>query len=352
MLLALGVLAGASPASAVPPPDDPAAVPSDASSVLVAGFDQLTDPSPELLALRDQVADLSMRTQEAADAHAVAAERAEQAHEREGDAVHDALIARMRAARARAELGRYAADAYINGGHSADIAAALEASSPTDLVTRQNMLNAVADERADLLRQLRDAQADAETAQRRAQTARAQAVAAEADAAAQARAAQDAQDEATALLATEVGRALVAQARAAAVVDAAAARQRALELAANGGTQAGAAAVAAAFTHLGKPYAWGATGPDTFDCSGLTQAAWASAGVTIPRVSRDQFSALGKVDRADLIPGDLVFFGSPVHHVGMYIGDGMMIHAPKPGDVVRVAPAFWSDYVGAARPGL
>ena len=73
-------------------------------------------------------------------------------------------------------------------------------------------------------------------------------------------------------------------------------------------------------------------------------------GVSIPRVSRDQINAGERVSRKDLAPGDLVFFGSPIHHVGMYVGGGMMIHAPNSGDVVKIAPAFRSNYVGACRP--
>jgi cell wall-associated NlpC family hydrolase len=345
--VAAAVLCVAPPAAADPQPDP--------STVLDDGFAQIVDPSPELVALHDQVVELSRRAQAAADSHAAAVQRAEQARSRKEAATRAAQRAQARVVAAREALGRYATTAYINGGGPAGVAAALDAADPTDLVTRQNMLNAVADTRADLLRELRDAQEDAAAARARAAAAHARAVAATRAAEQQARSAQQAQDEAQALLDTAVGQALLEQARAAAAASAtaaAAARERAAQLAAQGGTAAGAAAVEAAFTHLGKPYQWGGTGPEAFDCSGLTQWAWAAAGVSIPRVSRDQFAALTKVDREDLIPGDLVFFGAPVHHVGMYIGDGLMIHAPKPGDVVRVAPAFWDDYVGAARPGL
>ena len=108
--------------------------------------------------------------------------------------------------------------------------------------------------------------------------------------------------------------------------------------------------VSVAKKYLGARYVWGATGPNTFDCSGFTSYVYRQVGVSIPRTSREQINAGERVSRGDLAPGDLVFFGSPIHHVGMYIGGGMMIHAPNSGDVVRIAPAFRSNYVGACRP--
>jgi peptidoglycan DL-endopeptidase CwlO len=118
-------------------------------------------------------------------------------------------------------------------------------------------------------------------------------------------------------------------------------------------------AVAVAMAQLGSPYVWGAEGPSTFDCSGLTSFAYAAAGVTIPRVSRAQFAAyagMRPVDRLHLVPGDLVFFadnpGSPstIHHVGMYIGRGLMVEAPYTGAVVRTSSIMRSSYAGAVRP--
>jgi cell wall-associated NlpC family hydrolase len=109
-------------------------------------------------------------------------------------------------------------------------------------------------------------------------------------------------------------------------------------------------ALDAALDQMGKPYRWGASGPDSFDCSGLTSWAYATAGVTIPRNSAMQYAALPHVDSNDWQPGDLLFFGSPIHHVGMYIGNGQMVHAPFTGTQVRVNLAGRPDLVGAARP--
>jgi cell wall-associated NlpC family hydrolase len=109
------------------------------------------------------------------------------------------------------------------------------------------------------------------------------------------------------------------------------------------------AAVAEAYRQLGKPYKWAAAGPDSFDCSGLTMWAWARAGVSLPHSSRAQFDLGTHVSQSELRPGDLTFYGSPIHHVGIYIGNGNMINAPQTGDVVRIASAFRDDYVGAVR---
>jgi cell wall-associated NlpC family hydrolase len=117
--------------------------------------------------------------------------------------------------------------------------------------------------------------------------------------------------------------------------------------AANGGAQA---AVDAALSQVGKPYQWGAAGPDSYDCSGLTMWAWAHGGVGLPHNSGAQYSATARVDRDDLAPGDLLFYGSPIHHVGMYIGNGQMVEAPYSGASVRVVSMSRSDYVGAGRP--
>ncbi|MEU2621194.1 NlpC/P60 family protein [Streptomyces sp. NPDC007157] len=106
------------------------------------------------------------------------------------------------------------------------------------------------------------------------------------------------------------------------------------------GTKA-AKAIAFARAQVGKPYVWGATGPGSYDCSGLSQAAWKAAGVSLPRTTYDQVNAGTTVSLADAQPGDLVFFYDDVSHVGVYIGNGMMIHAPKPGAYVREESIYY-----------
>lgn len=109
--------------------------------------------------------------------------------------------------------------------------------------------------------------------------------------------------------------------------------------------------VAIAKSKLGAPYAWGAAGPNSFDCSGFTLWVYARVGVSLPHSSRAQINSGQRVSRANLAPGDLVFFGSSViHHVGIYVGGGMYIHSPHSGDVVKLSSVNRSDYAGACRP--
>lgn len=110
--------------------------------------------------------------------------------------------------------------------------------------------------------------------------------------------------------------------------------------------------VAIAMSKLGAPYKWAASGPDMFDCSGFTMWCYAQIGVSLPHSSRAQINVGQRVSKANLEPGDLVFFGrSTIHHVGIYVGNGNYVHAPSTGDVVKVSSlGARSDYVGACRP--
>jgi len=114
-------------------------------------------------------------------------------------------------------------------------------------------------------------------------------------------------------------------------------------------TAAAQTAVDAALSKLGSAYVWGATGPGSFDCSGLLLWAYQKAGITLPRNSAAQAQYGTPVPRDQLQPGDLVAYYSPVSHIGMYIGDGKMVHAPTSGDVVKISP-LQSQYAGATRP--
>jgi cell wall-associated NlpC family hydrolase len=98
----------------------------------------------------------------------------------------------------------------------------------------------------------------------------------------------------------------------------------------------GQTAVEIAVAQLGKPYRWGGSGPNSFDCSGLTSYAWAQAGVTVPRTSGAQYAGTTRISRSELRPGDLVFYHSPISHVAMYIGDGRVVEAPNSGNNVRI----------------
>lgn len=110
-----------------------------------------------------------------------------------------------------------------------------------------------------------------------------------------------------------------------------------------------AAAVAEAKRQIGKPYRWGAEGPDSFDCSGLTLWAWRAGGKSLPHSSRAQYSATSRVPVSAIQPGDLTFYGSPIHHMGIYVGNGQMVEASQTGTPVRYASIYRRDLVGVGR---
>ena len=111
----------------------------------------------------------------------------------------------------------------------------------------------------------------------------------------------------------------------------------------------GAQALQAAISRLGYPYIWGAAGPTSFDCSGLVMWAYQQVGISLPHFTVSQYNSGVHVSRNDLEPGDLIFFFSDISHVGMYIGNGMMIDAPNFGEDVKVQPIYWNAFVGAVR---
>ena len=112
-----------------------------------------------------------------------------------------------------------------------------------------------------------------------------------------------------------------------------------------------AAAVHYAMAQIGKAYVYGAAGPSAYDCSGLTMAAWGSAGVGLPHSSSAQYGSGTHISESQLQPGDLVFYYSPISHVGMYIGNGMIVNAENPSAGIRVTGLHSMPYVGAVRPG-
>jgi len=115
-------------------------------------------------------------------------------------------------------------------------------------------------------------------------------------------------------------------------------------------TAAGERAVRYAVEQLGKPYEWGAEGPATYDCSGLTSEAGGAAGTPIPRTSQEQWARLERIDLADLRPGDLVVYFPEATHVALYLGDGMVVQAPRPGARIKVSPVAANPVLGAVRP--
>ncbi|MFI1416215.1 NlpC/P60 family protein [Streptomyces sp. NPDC020707] len=115
-------------------------------------------------------------------------------------------------------------------------------------------------------------------------------------------------------------------------------------------TPEGGEALRYAVAQIGKPYEWGAEGPDSYDCSGLTSRAWTDAGRPIPRTSQEQWARLPRVPLSDLRPGDLVVYFPEATHVAMYLGDGLVVQAPRPGARIKVSPLAANPVLGAVRP--
>jgi cell wall-associated NlpC family hydrolase len=109
--------------------------------------------------------------------------------------------------------------------------------------------------------------------------------------------------------------------------------------------------LAFALSQIGKPYQWGGAGPDSYDCSGLVMVAWAKAGVSFPHSAQDQYDLTQRVGVANLVPGDLVFFGTPkdVYHVGIYVGHGDMVDAPETGQDVHIQSIYELNLLGGGR---
>ena len=267
---------------------------------------------------------------------------------------HDAEQAGVELRDAQERLGARAAAAYIQGPGN-DLAAVLESNDPDDTLDRVQVLDLLARQDGDLMDTLRVA-GDNYQARKRALEAT-----------------QRQQAQQVARLDTkksEVER-TVARTRSL-LADVKAADRARLLAAANssGGSGSGssgggaqpapvpnvpasggaAKAVAYARAQVGKPYSYGAAGPGSFDCSGLTMMAWAQAGVSLPHSAAAQYDATRHISRSELQPGDLVFSYNPISHVAIYIGGGQWIAATHTGDYVRVQP-LGSSVVGYGRPG-
>jgi cell wall-associated NlpC family hydrolase len=113
---------------------------------------------------------------------------------------------------------------------------------------------------------------------------------------------------------------------------------------------AGSKAAEYACNQIGKWYQWAANGPTTFDCSGLTQAAWQSQGVSLAHYTATQYSQTSRVSRSNLRPGDLVFYYSDLHHMAMYVGNGLVVHAPQTGEQIKMAKMDFLPVYGFGRP--
>jgi cell wall-associated NlpC family hydrolase len=255
---------------------------------------------------------------------------------------------------------------YESGGRVTLLATVLAGTDPADAMSRLHTLGSLLS-----FDSVGVATADAATTGAAQRAASLQSTAshvtklqqAAADAATQIQTLLGAQRTALVAAGTQV-RQLVAQRQAALAAASAQNFQTALAAAAGGTlpssttppTAIAAGAIQVARTRLGDPYVWGATGPNSFDCSGLTQWAYAHVGIQLPRVAADQWNAGPHLSLDALLPGDLLFWATDVsnpatiHHVAIYLGGGMMLAAPHTGDVVKIQPVYLSGYIGATRP--
>ena len=319
------------------------------------------------------------------------------AQQRAEVAAADAAAATAALGVAREDVVAFARRSYMQGSTYPEVAALLTAADPSQLIERAALLEAAGSHRSDVLDTVTVLQEQAARADVVARTAVVEADQLQADAAAALEVAQaaevSARDQAATVAAEQAGletelaavqeelRDLVgakeAAERAAAVTPPPAAPPAGPPPASSGddtpagpgSSSAAQTAIDAAVRYLGTPYAWGGGGrngpgpglaPDEgvigFDCSGLTQYAYAQAGISIPRNSRAQYAALPKVSADDLQPGDLVFWasnpGNPatIYHVAIYLGNGRIVQAPESGDVVKVSNMWWAGYAGAVRP--
>lgn len=252
----------------------------------------------------------------------------------------------------RTSIGEFAAAEYRTGGVDTTVQL-LVADDPKEFLAQMSTAQAFAGQQGDLLRQLQSEQKRL-SEQRAAREAELTRYREAKDAAAERKKAADA----SAAKAKAVLDRLTAAERAR--LQAAEERERARSRTSRSderippppsGSGRGAIALNYARAQLGEPYVFGAEGPGSWDCSGLTMMAWRQAGVSLPHSSRQQYAVSAKVSRSQLQPGDLVLFYGDMHHVGLYAGNGMVIHAPRPGKSVEYIQMKYMPFAGAVRPG-
>ena len=241
-----------------------------------------------------------------------------------------------------------AVDAAYKGVPQSPLGAVLVADSPQQLLDQMVLLDRILADRAAALADSTQIDEEARDQLEQARQAQASAAAAEADAA---RTQRDLEQRRTDL-ADQIAKitdqlAALTDADRAAIVSPGTTNPSELPAAASGTS---AEAMRIALDQLGKPYSWGATGPGSFDCSGLIYFAYKQLGLTLPRVAADQAQAGTPVSRESLQPGDFISLYSPIGHIGIYIGDGKYVNAPTGGDVVKVAPVPWDEVTAMNRP--
>jgi cell wall-associated NlpC family hydrolase len=330
-----------------------------------ASADAISDKQAQANAIAAKVDDLNLTIERYAEQANGAQIELDQLTQQVADAQAKVEAAKAEQDVHRGELRSYAIDAYVHGAD--DNSAALAASTDlTDLGQREGYLSAASGNRQQLIDQLRATEEDVQIQIGQLADAQSKAAAKKNDLTERKAAAANAASQQQQLLSQAQGElaTLVKQAQAKKAADqaaAAAARAKStVSSSGGGGTNFGpapsvnggaGAAIAEAKRHLGAPYEWGAAGPNSYDCSGLTMVAWRAGGVSLPHYSGSQYSSTTHIPMSAIQPGDLIFYESPSQHVALYIGGGQIIHAPHPGGVVEYASLYyWNTSMMASRP--
>lgn len=322
-----------------------------AFAVGVPHFPASADPAPpgnasdaqkQLHDLSQQAEALAAQYQKSQDDHNARKADLDRANAMADQAQRTADEARSQEQRSYGQVDSMTHASY-EGAQMNKLSALMLSKSPDDFLDRASALDVLAKDNHRAIQTFSDARSRADSAAKQAQDARAQAAQAEADAArieadmAQRKAAMDDQ-----IAKVKQQYAKLSQA------DKAAMSGSGTKSGLLGGSGAAIEAVNAALGKQGSPYVWGATGPDSFDCSGLVQWAYKQAGVSLPRSTYSQINAGTSVSQSELKPGDLIFFNGG-GHVGIYIGGGNVVHAPTEGEDVKVTQYKYIGSVTAMR---
>ncbi|MEU3351713.1 C40 family peptidase [Streptomyces sp. NPDC037389] len=310
-------------------------------------------PGQPVSALLTRLRALYRQAEEATEAYDATDDKLKKQRARTDRLNEELADARIALTTGREEAGRIAREQYRSSRGLSPYVQFLLSDDPRQAMARGHEIRRAAGRRADAVERLTDGERRAAALAREAREALNAQQTLAAEQKRQRDAIQERLGEVERLLASLDGEQLAALRRAEAdgIGDA---QRSLLASGALSGAQApseeGIRALDFAFRQVGKPYVWGAEGPDAFDCSGLTSQAWAHAGDVIPRTSQEQWKTLPKVPLNQLRPGDLVLYFEGATHVALYLGHGQVVQAPRPGDVVKISPIAANPLLGAVRP--
>jgi cell wall-associated NlpC family hydrolase len=286
------------------------------------------DPEPTVKELKAQATKLANQLEQMSEQYNGLKVRYEQAQRAATVASENARRQEAALQAVRAKVGRLVADSYMQGGVD-DTVAFATASDPQALLDQAATLRFFAAQDGTEVQSLAQAMQAAQRARKAAQDRANQAKALKSEIDGKRKKVQGLYDKVRGKL-----------------IDKDPGSIASLPVSGNGKA---AQALRLAMSKLGRPYVWGAAGPSTFDCSGLTMWAYGQVGISLPHYTGSQYNSGTHVSLSQLQPGDLVFFYADLHHTGMYIGGGKMIHAPQTGDVVKISPMAGRPFAGGVR---